>query len=99
MFGKKLKEARKARKLTQKELAELVGVTKTTVSGWETDAYMPSMPTMILVAKILHTSIDYLVGISNKYTIDIEGLSEKQIYQLELFAESLKGEWTTYETM
>lgn len=90
MFARKLQNARKARQLTQQELAELVGVTKTTVSGWETGAYMPSMPTMILVAKVLHTSIDYLVGISNKCPIDTEGLSEKQIYQLELFAESLR---------
>lgn len=40
-FGEKLKELRKLRGLTQKELAEAVGVSQRTIAGYESDGKYP----------------------------------------------------------
>ena len=43
MFCQQIKELRKARGLTQVELANDLGVTKQSVSNWENDNILPSM--------------------------------------------------------
>lgn len=90
MFGRNLRDVRKARRLTQQELATLVGVSKTTISGWETGANLPASQTLILLAKTLHTSIDYLVGLTTPSTINTDGLSESDIRKLQMFADIMK---------
>ena len=90
MFGNNLKTVRKARRLTQRELASLVGVSKTTISGWETGANLPAVGTLILLAKTLHTSIDYLLGLTTNRTINTDGLSDKDIRKLQMFADIMK---------
>lgn len=90
MFNQRVKELRKARNLTQQELANLVGVTKMTVSGWERGNYTPSTHTLIILARALRTSTDYLLGITQKPTINTEGLSVSQIRKVEAFIEMLK---------
>ena len=42
-MGERIKELRKANGMTQTELAEKMGVTKGTVSTWETDSRKPSL--------------------------------------------------------
>jgi len=71
-FGKRLKEARKKLKLTQKELAEKIGVTRPAVTQWENDLYEPDNKTIALLAKILNVSTDYLHGISNNNIIPLK---------------------------
>ncbi len=41
MTGKEIKEKRKAKGLTQDELANLVGVSRVTIARWETDKRKP----------------------------------------------------------
>lgn len=42
-IGKFISERRKKKKITQKEFAELLGVTDKTVSRWENDHYLPDV--------------------------------------------------------
>lgn len=90
MFGKNLKEVRKARRLTQQELATLVGVTKTTVSGWETGDSFPAVSTLVLLAKSLHTSTDYLLGLNNRPQIDTDGISDTDLRKLQIIADTFR---------
>ena len=46
--------------LTQQELAELVGVTKRAVAGWETEGALPRPATLRKLADTLQVSIEYL---------------------------------------
>lgn len=62
MIGKRLKEVRKSKKLTQAELAKIVGVSVSTVKKWEQDQVDPNTAALISIAVALNVSIDYLFG-------------------------------------
>lgn len=64
MIGKRLKEARKARKMTQQDVADRVGVSVSTVKKWELDLNEPNSDKLIALALGLGVSVDYLFGVS-----------------------------------
>jgi len=61
-FGKKLTECRKAKNLSQKELADAFVTSHTTIGKYERDEMAPSIDVAKKLAKILHTSVSYLLG-------------------------------------
>ena len=67
-FGNKLAEARRARNLTQEQLAEQLEVTRQAVSRWESDAAYPETDKIVRMARILEVSCDYLLqdGVDEK---------------------------------
>lgn len=62
MLTHRLKVARKNKKLTQEQLAKLVRTTKGTISNYENGYSTPSNDMLVLLAKSLDTSTDYLLG-------------------------------------
>lgn len=63
-FGKKLKELRKEKGISQKELGEFLNVCNQAVSFWETGSREPDLDTLRDIAKYFDTSIDYLLGLA-----------------------------------
>ena len=63
--GKKIAELRKAKNLTQKELAELVHVTDKAVSKWERGVNFPDLGLMEDLAKHLGTTPSLLLGLED----------------------------------
>lgn len=61
-FGKRLTECRKAKNLSQKELAEVFVTSHTTIGKYERDEMVPSIDAAKKLAKILDTSVGYLLG-------------------------------------
>ncbi len=61
-LGTRLRHCRKQKKLTQKELANTLGIDHTTVSKWESDTYEPDGSTLNDIADLFDVSIDYLLG-------------------------------------
>ena len=59
-FSDKVKWTRELLGLTQQELADLVGVTKRAVAGWETEGALPRPATLRKLADTLQVSIEYL---------------------------------------
>ena len=59
-LGNRLKVARAEANLTQEKLAELVGVTRQTISAIETGLYCPSTLLAFLLAKQLDKRVDEL---------------------------------------
>lgn len=60
--GKRIAEIRKSKGLNQEELAGLIGgATVQMISGWEKGHSFPSVPYLIILAKKLDTSLDYLL--------------------------------------
>lgn len=59
----RIKEARKAAKLTQRELAEKLGIKVSTLSGYEVGAHDPKSNTLTKIAEICETTVDYLLGV------------------------------------
>ena len=62
-ISENLKKARKAKGLTQKELAELVGAKHNSVSGWESGLHKPDADTLELICGVLDISPSELFGI------------------------------------
>ena len=55
-------ELRESKGLTQTEVGELVGKTKTSVSAWETGASLPDLATLYRLSKIYKKSVEYMFG-------------------------------------
>ncbi|MBE5775643.1 MAG: helix-turn-helix transcriptional regulator [Clostridiales bacterium] len=84
-FGNRLRELRDSKKMTQKQLAERLGLTKSVISAYETSMRYPSYDVLVRIASIFRVSTDYLLGMEQNRTIDVTGLSienERLIYQL-----------------
>ena len=61
-FAERLAQARQESGLTQDALAGMLDVSRQTVSKWELGVTTPEMDRLILLADLLHISIDELVG-------------------------------------
>ena len=76
-FGKKLRNLRKANHLTQKQLAERIGVRNSIISFYEVEERTPSIEIIIKLAKTFHVTTDYLLGIDKNESADLTGLNEE----------------------
>lgn len=61
-IGKTVKELRRARGLTQEELAERIGVTAQAISKWENESGMPDVSLIVPLAHAFGVSADVLLG-------------------------------------
>lgn len=57
LLGKRIQELRKSKKLTQEELAEMVGIGTPNISYFETGKFSPSVETLEKLAKALDVEI------------------------------------------
>jgi transcriptional regulator with XRE-family HTH domain len=63
--GSRIKEARERQQLTQRDLANVLGLSRAAVAQWESDTTSPSIQTIAKTAKLLETSPQWLAfGIS-----------------------------------
>ena len=62
MFGRRLKEERLKRKLTQKQFGVMVGVSATMIMYYESGAKRPSVEQLMRMADFLGIDINYLLG-------------------------------------
>lgn len=90
-FGTRLKELRKQSGLTQQQLAERVGVTKSVISFYELKERAPSPDVLTKLSYIFHVSTDYLLGIERNKTVDVTGLSDDDIKAVQLIVDRLKS--------
>lgn len=89
-FGTRLKELRLQAGLTQKQLAEQIGITKSVVSFYELRERTPSPEILIKLTSIFHVSADYLLGIEKQRSIDITGLDLEDEKIIRLMVETLR---------
>ena len=66
-FNVRLKQLRQNRKLTQGELADILGLKPTAISNYESKRNEPSFDKLIALSKYFDVSCDYLLGISDSY--------------------------------
>jgi transcriptional regulator with XRE-family HTH domain len=62
-FGRRLDALRKARGLTQLQVAQALGTTQRTVSYYENQGGSPPAHVVVALAKLLHVSADELLGL------------------------------------
>ena len=62
LLAKRLKELREGRRIYQRELAEILGMSFRGYQNYETGQSEPKLATLIALADYYQVSIDYLVG-------------------------------------
>ena len=66
-FGHYLATRRKYMRLTQEELADRIGVSKSAVAKWETDGGLPDRDNLKRIAEVISVSVDELHRIIARY--------------------------------
>lgn len=89
-FGSILKELRKKNNLTQQQLANRIGVTKSVISFYELRERAPSPEVLIKLSYIFHVSTDYLLGVEKTKAIDVSGLNDEDIKAVIAIVERLR---------
>ncbi len=89
-FGERLKALRTERKMTQQQLANQIGVSKSVVSFYENRERTPSPDVLVKLVAVFHVSADYLLGIERKKSVDVSGLSDEDIQVVRMVANALR---------
>ena len=86
MIVKNLRESRELLDLKQKDLADILGVNFTTVSGWETGKDTIPLERLVDYANLYNYSLDYLFGLTRD---NIDGYLPLEL-NLEVIAKNLR---------
>lgn len=66
----RIKSLRKEKEVTQRELAEAIGVQVVSVQRFEYGSVRPSLDTLVAIADYFGCSVDYLLGRTDKKEIN-----------------------------
>ncbi len=87
-LGLRIRELRKKRGLSQRELARRINKSYSVVCSYESNTQLPPLDVVISIATVLSTSIDYLVGFDKNSSYSTRQLTPDQILLLDmLFSE------------
>lgn len=90
-FGNRLKTLRIKKKLTQQQLADLLGLTKSVISAYENGLSYPAYDVLIKIARIFKVSTDFLLGVEIKREIDTSGLTDEQVEALIVLIDTIRN--------
>lgn len=82
-LGEKLRWLREVHKLTPSQVAEILNVSPATINQYENDGIQPIPESLIILANLYETTIEYLLNPDRNPMIVIDSLtsSEKQTIQ------------------
>lgn len=83
MFADRLKEARKQKKISQEKLSEMLNVSQSAISSYESGARKPDIDFLPQIAKALDVSVSYLLGRDEEQPQAVED-AERQRYMSKL---------------
>ena len=90
-FGNTLKTLRLRENMTQAQLAQKLGLTKSVNSAYETGLRLPSYDVLIHISKIFKVSTDYLLGVESQQGIDLSGISEEEVTALKNLIKAMRN--------
>lgn len=89
-MGEKLRTLRIEKNLTQKQVADRIGLAISAVSSYESGSRYPTYDTLIKLARMFHVSTDYLLGIADKRNIDVTGLDDEDVGLISQLVDKLR---------
>lgn len=92
-LGNRLYEQRTLRKLSQKEVANIINVSASVVSNYEKGERTPSLEILVALARLYQCSTDYLLGFEKSKRdklVDVSMLDDEQIGLLQKFLYGLQ---------
>lgn len=90
-FNVRLKQLRQKHKLTQSELADILGLKPTAISNYESKRNEPSFDKLIALSKYFDVSCDYLLGVSDAYLPIVGEVLDKDIVEFFNLYQQLNG--------
>ena len=95
-FNENLKTAREKKNMTQKEVADSIGVAKSTYSLYESGNREPNVQTIKKIADTLNVSADDLLGLNEQPTtmaahFDGNEYTEAELEDIRAYAEFVKN--------
>lgn len=89
----RIKELRLRKELKQVELAEIIGMSQSSLSGYESGKIEPDQETLIRLSEFFDVSIDYLLGISElKKAPTLEQVDAEELQLLKELVDQLTPE-------
>lgn len=93
VFSERLCQLIEEKGITQNQLAETIGKTRQTINGYTLGNTAPDSDTLIELSNYFNVSADYLLGLSNVKTLDVQiksisgftGLSDMAVLQLHAY--------------
>ena len=67
--GEKIAFLRKKKGLTQEQMAEILEVSRQSVSRWEIDMAFPETEKLIKLSRLLECSVDYLLNVGEQEAV------------------------------
>ena len=93
-LGEKIARQRKELNYTQEQLADILGVSRQSISKWESDIAYPETDKLIELGKLFDCSMDYLLKeeITEKDGVQTSGFTEKvEEIRRKVMTEKSKG--------
>lgn len=66
VVSNRVKSIRKKLRVTQEEMASMMGLTRNSIEQWERGLYFPKLPYLIQIAELGKCSVDYLLGLTEE---------------------------------
>ncbi|HRO77145.1 MAG TPA: S24 family peptidase [Acinetobacter towneri] len=99
-LGTRLKALRKTKKVTQQQVADAIGVSKTSVIYWEKDENLPKHDSLMALASTLGVTSDYLLNGKNASIDNNVGVPFPLTGRLvPVISWVQAGSWTTVESV
>lgn len=92
-FGLRLKELRKKKGLTQKQVGKILHVSSKSVSGYEHNIVTPSIDSLKSLALLYGVTTDYLLGLNDRKSIIINCKTPEQELLIEKVLVLLQSEF------
>lgn len=89
-FGKRLRECREAKNLSQQELAKKMDTSYTVIGKYERDEMKPSIDVAKNIARLLGTTVGYLLGENKESNVLKDPLMLKRLNEISSLPEKDK---------
>jgi len=79
MVGQNIKIMRDQNGMTQQDVADKLGISKSAVNAWEMGTNVPNLQNIVELAKLFSVSTDYLLDMAEDRYVDVMGLNGRQL--------------------
>jgi len=90
MFSERVKMLRESLGINQVEFGNKLNVSKQCISNWENSNIQPSIDMLERIARTFSVSTDFLLGLDDQQTVNVSGLSTKQIFHIQSLIDDLR---------
>ena len=84
VFGERLKQLRAKHNVTQQQLADYLGVNRTSIAGYETKGKHPDFDKLRALANYFDVTCDYLIGQEDEESRDLTIATHRTMFDEDL---------------